>query len=815
MTRRLAGLVAPLFAVAISASAAREAPQNFWDPNWALPETLAREIEAAVPGRPCVPPLRPRKLLVYGRRPTHPGSVVCCFKAVEVLGKKTGAFETVASGDPNVFLPENLAQFDAVLMNNTHESHPMLPIDFDRLGEAEKSAAREKEAILQKSLLEFVGGGKGIVGIHAAVATGWKEYLAMMGGPFGSHITTNVWIKANEPAHPLCTPLSGQGLEIFDEVYVSDARDFSKGLRVLLSLDLEKMPDPGKRDDGNYSVSWIRSHGKGRVFYCSLGHEPSTYTNPTVLRHYLAGIQFALGDLKADAASDWGKGDIRGKGTGASRVGHITAILPEAASDRERRHKKIAERRLGPALIVHRGAWALAPENTLEAYAAAMDHGADGCEIDIRRAADGVLVMFHDDGIERMTEGFGRLNEHTYQELLDIEFRPGLHAGPGTRIPTFAAVLELARQRSMLLHLDIKEPGLEDEIARMLDAADVWDHVVEINTANAAALRNNPKARRLTYKAFGWQEGRMDLNPDRVRTGLAKPGAMIMVDDPRVTAQQLNRRPTKVALSDRLYAPVPSRDSAVHGANEKSLSPAAYLHALTKRVDIGSAGELAKMLAAAVPEPADSGEDAARVEHRTRRILERAWAARMIAKTGERSASVIRLLERAITDRTGHQDRAYDGLDGAIAARALGALGATESVPFLVQTFLAVESVLQKNAKQLAAYPHASGDFRLEAEILYALGELNCETSTKFLSGYLARDVKAGGGLWGSLFEAATRARLRHPMIEDEVEGLLRSANPTIRGTAMLVCLDDQTPDRAGLLGKVMPWTRELPRAGE
>jgi hypothetical protein len=77
-------------------------------------------------------------------------SVACCFKAIETMGKKTGAFETVASGDPLVFLPDNLAQFDAVLINNMHEQHPMLPIDFAKLSEAEKEAARQREHLLKR-----------------------------------------------------------------------------------------------------------------------------------------------------------------------------------------------------------------------------------------------------------------------------------------------------------------------------------------------------------------------------------------------------------------------------------------------------------------------------------------------------------------------------------------------------------------------------------------------------------------------------------------------------------------------------------------
>lgn len=227
--------------------------------------------------------------------------MACCLKAIETLGRKTGAFTTVASGDPLVFLQDNLKQFDAVLMNNTHEQHPMLPINFAKLSAEQKAAATQQEAVLQESLLDFVARGIGIVGIHGAVATSWKEYLEMMGGSYSGHFTTNVWVKADEPTHPVCAPLNRQIFQLHDEIYVSKDPNLRKRLRVLLSLDMQKTHDPGKRDDGDYAISWVRSHGKGRVFYCSLGHEASSYHNPHVLRHYLAGIQFALGDLVADA----------------------------------------------------------------------------------------------------------------------------------------------------------------------------------------------------------------------------------------------------------------------------------------------------------------------------------------------------------------------------------------------------------------------------------------------------------------------------------------------------------------------------------
>ena len=55
------------------------------------------------------------------------------------------------------------------------------------------------------------------------------------------------------------------------------------------------------RDDNDYPVAWIRQHGKARVFYTSLGHNPDVFWDPRMLAMFLAGIQYALGDLDADA----------------------------------------------------------------------------------------------------------------------------------------------------------------------------------------------------------------------------------------------------------------------------------------------------------------------------------------------------------------------------------------------------------------------------------------------------------------------------------------------------------------------------------
>lgn len=499
-----------------------------------------------------------------------------------------------------------------------------------------------------------------------------------------------------------------------------------------------------------------------------------------------------------------------------SPTGYITFIASESAEHREARHKRIAEWRCGPIVIVHRGAWAFAPENTLEAYAAAMDYGADGCEIDIRRTADGVLVMFHDDGLDRMTDALGPVSQYTYAELLRIEFRPGYSAGPDTRIPTLASVLELARQRAMLLHLDVKEPGLEEDITKLLDAADVWDHVVAINESNAASLRKNPEVHLLAYKAFGWQEGRMDMNPEKVVDGLAKPGHMIMVDDPRVAARELGRKTLHVPLPDNLRASWrPDLAPKISQNDPNLLSPTSCLRSLADRVDSRSLNELGKLLATDLSQRTDVEGDEAHQRQRARRILERAWAAQKIGQSAQRTPRAIKLLKDLVAHRSLHHDWAYSGLDGAMAARALGVLGATESVPFLVQKFLAVDPELKKMVKPPADYNYAWADYRLKREIICVLGDLPCQASRKFLREYLAMDEAMASKLGPPLFEEATRAMLGQQVTAEELEGLLRSTNSAVRGAALLVCLDGGPASRTSLLEKIISWTRELPRAGK
>lgn len=262
-----------------------------------------RKIEAACPDSPLIAPEKRRAVLVWGHTWTHTPNAFA-ERAIEILGKKTRAFEVHVSDDPRLLLPDRIGRFDAIVWNNIHEPEPFLPPDFGKLDSEQQAAARAFDRAVKASVLEYARRGGGIVGIHAATAAlqGWPEYGELMGGYYGGHIEAEVAIKIEESEHPVATGFGGKSFRIRDEVYIFREPYSRKSLRVLASLDLSSMPDPGGREDKDYAVSWVRTYGEGRVFYTTLGHALETYSNPLFLRHLLAGIQFATGDLRAEAS---------------------------------------------------------------------------------------------------------------------------------------------------------------------------------------------------------------------------------------------------------------------------------------------------------------------------------------------------------------------------------------------------------------------------------------------------------------------------------------------------------------------------------
>jgi glycerophosphoryl diester phosphodiesterase len=104
-----------------------------------------------------------------------------------------------------------------------------------------------------------------------------------------------------------------------------------------------------------------------------------------------------------------------------------------------------------PLCIAHRGASGLEPENTLRAFARALDDGAAWLELDVQRLGDR-LVVLHDDTVDRTTSGSGRLQDHSLAQLRALD------AGCGERIPLLEEVLDLAAGRARI-HVELKGEG--------------------------------------------------------------------------------------------------------------------------------------------------------------------------------------------------------------------------------------------------------------------------------------------------------------------------------------------------------------------
>jgi uncharacterized protein len=274
---------------------------------------------AALPDKPFVAPQGVRHVLVLCKAAgwVHT-SIPLAAKMVEYLGDKTGAWTTTITYDPATITAENLKQYDAIFLDSTTGEF------LDDPNDKAVSSAR------WQALLDFVKGGKGLAGVHAATdsyhtsgrptspgaeptsITGtWPEFNEMIGGYFKFHWSypTLIPVKIDDPNSPLTSMFPARGYEIVDETYTFVQDSFSrKRVHVLTSVNYKKMsaedkakePAASRRTDGDYALSYIQHVGNGRVFYEAHGHDEKIYFSRPWVAHMLAGIQYAIGDLKAD-----------------------------------------------------------------------------------------------------------------------------------------------------------------------------------------------------------------------------------------------------------------------------------------------------------------------------------------------------------------------------------------------------------------------------------------------------------------------------------------------------------------------------------
>ena len=118
--------------------------------------------------------------------------------------------------------------------------------------------------------------------------------------------------------------------------------------------------------------------------------------------------------------------------------------------------------------IAHRGASADFPENTLCAFAAAIAAGADLCELDVQRTADGGLVVMHDEKLERTTNGSGEVARIESRKLFALDAGGWFSSRfTGERIPSLEEVFELTQGRGGL-NVEIKAKGIEEAVVDVI-----------------------------------------------------------------------------------------------------------------------------------------------------------------------------------------------------------------------------------------------------------------------------------------------------------------------------------------------------------
>ncbi len=132
-------------------------------------------------------------------------------------------------------------------------------------------------------------------------------------------------------------------------------------------------------------------------------------------------------------------------------------------------------------VVAHRGWSARAPENTLAAIAAAVGAGAGGCEFDVYRSRDGVVVLMHDQTVDRTTDGTGRVSDLTLARLKTLDAGSWKNVRyTGEAIPTLEEALNLLKGTGCTAVVEIKMEGISRKVVDAIRAAGMVEEALVI-----------------------------------------------------------------------------------------------------------------------------------------------------------------------------------------------------------------------------------------------------------------------------------------------------------------------------------------------
>ena len=157
-------------------------------------------------------------------------------------------------------------------------------------------------------------------------------------------------------------------------------------------------------------------------------------------------------------------------------------------------------------IFAHRGASAYAPENTIEAFALAVEQGAEGIELDVQLTKDGEVVVIHDETIDRVSDHTGWVKDYTLAELKTFDFSNHMPAYKGAEIPTLKEVLQLVKQEMTEVNIELKTgifwyPEIEEKVLEIVKEMDMQERVIysSFNHYSVQTIRNLDKNAQTAY----------------------------------------------------------------------------------------------------------------------------------------------------------------------------------------------------------------------------------------------------------------------------------------------------------------------------
>jgi hypothetical protein len=221
------------------------------------------------------------------------------------LGQQNN-FEVNCTKDARIFSSGDIDRYDTFVFYTTG--------DLTTKGGQDNSPAMTPEG--ERNLYDLVRGGKGFVGSHCASDTFHtpgealenqktpSTFVAMLGGEFFSHHAEQVArMTVADPGFPGVEKL-GDGFDLHEEWY--SLKNFAPDMHVILRQETYGMEGPNYMRPA-FPATWARMHGKGRVFYTSMGHREDVWTNDVFHAVLLGGIAWANRNVDADLTPNMNK----------------------------------------------------------------------------------------------------------------------------------------------------------------------------------------------------------------------------------------------------------------------------------------------------------------------------------------------------------------------------------------------------------------------------------------------------------------------------------------------------------------------------